>query len=95
MEETVRSRSFLATSRTPPIFTDGSVSAAIQRLTVLTDTPAQRAMSPARKKSGTSVISDPRCRLALVGSHLGVEGKFAGSLTRQQTHERNQRVGPP
>jgi hypothetical protein len=52
-------------------------------------------MSPARKKSGTSVISDPRCRLALVGSHLGVEGKFAGSLTRQQTHERNQRVGPP
>ena len=46
----------LATRRTPPTFTDGSVLEEIQRRTVLTDTPDRRAISPARKAARLNPI---------------------------------------
>ena len=44
----IRSRSFLRTNRTPRSFTDGRVSSAIHRRTVLTEAPVERVMSAAR-----------------------------------------------
>ncbi len=49
---------FLATRRTPPTFTDGSVLEAIQRRTVLNETPQSRAISSARRYSRSVVTSD-------------------------------------
>src|SRR5262245_37465003 len=57
-----RSRSFRGTNRAPRTFTEGRICSAIQHLTVLTEVPVRHAMSPARKKSGASVISDPPVR---------------------------------
>src|SRR4029077_5243108 len=57
--ESTRSSPFLGTNRAPRTFTEGRISSAIQRRTVLTDVPVRRAISPARRKSGASVISDP------------------------------------
>jgi len=50
--ESIRSSSFLGTSRTPRSFADGSVSLAIQRLTVLTETRAKRVMSRRAESPG-------------------------------------------
>ena len=72
----------------------GQHSSAIQRRTVLSETPAKRAISPARRYSGASVISDPPAGLLAVRWRRPLGGKFTGSLARQQAHERNQRIGP-
>ena len=90
-------RPSLATSRTPPTFPDGSIS-------VGNPAPhrSHRHSRTAGDVAGAQIFRDVRhfailrCRLALVSDGTWrVEGKFAGSLTRQQAHERNQRIGPP
>jgi hypothetical protein len=56
--ESTRSSPFLGTNRAPRTFTDGRISSAIQRLTVLSERPVKSVMSLARRYAGASVMSD-------------------------------------
>jgi hypothetical protein len=92
----IRSSPFLGTNRTPLSFTDGSVFSAIQRRTVLRETPHERAISPARRYSGASVIADPplaprRTAPARVGQIPGQPGAPAGA--RAQSAHRAPQMG--
>src|SRR5262249_37372612 len=64
--DSIRSSPFLGTNLAPPSFTDGSTSSAIQRRTVLSETPTKGAISPARRYFGASIISGPRLGLLAV-----------------------------
>jgi hypothetical protein len=92
------SSSFRGTNRTPRTFTDGSVPSAIQRLTVLTETSAKRAILPARRKSGASVMSDLPVRGCFVSHAPARGGQIHGQLgapagARAQSAHRAPQIG--
>jgi len=92
--ESARSSSFLGTNRAPPSFTDGRISSAIHRRTVLRESPVKRVISSARKNFGVSVICDPCDFGFLATGWFGrrLEDKVLGSLTRQQAHQCDQGI---
>jgi hypothetical protein len=93
--ESTRSRLFLGTNRAPRTFTDRRISSAIQRLTVLSESPVKRVMSSAAKIRRRPSFAILRMGLLSRASWFRgrVSEKVPGSLTRQQPHECDQRIG--